>query len=165
MPRSKSTASNKGIDARGLNSSTLNQDPGADMKAVGSFLRGLASRVESDATLALQIQSALEESGLLERQGPAGGRKGKKAPGKNPAPPAPLATPPDPFRILREHGEKELRETLEKVDLDDLHAVVRTYRLDPARISSRWTRRERIIELIATQVVAQASVGQAFSRV
>jgi hypothetical protein len=165
MPRSKSTASNKGSDGNSLNSSSTSQDPGADMKAVGSFLRGLASRVESDAALALQIQSALEESGLLERRETTGGRKVKKAPVKNPTAPAPAATPPDPFRILREHGEKELRETLEKVDFDDLHAIVRTYRLDPARISSRWTRRERVIELIVTQVAAQASFGRAFSRV
>jgi hypothetical protein len=163
MPRSKSTARNKGSDANDLNSSSLSQDPVAETKAVGSFLRSLASRVESDAALALQIQGALEESGLLERREPAGGRKEKKAQVRNPA--APAATPLDPFRILREHGEKELREALETVGLDDLHAIVRTYRLDPARISSRWTRRERIVELIVTQVIAQASYGRAFSRV
>jgi hypothetical protein len=136
------------------------------MRAVGSFLRGLASRVEADAALALQIQSALEESGLLERSEPAGARKGKKAPAKDPAlPAAAVAAPPDPFRILREHGEIELRETLEKVELDGLHAIVRTYRLDPARISPRWTRRERVIELIVTQVIAHTNHGRAFSRV
>ena len=165
MPRSKSTASNKGSDGNSLNSSSMNQDPGADMKAVGSFLRSLASRVESDAALALQIQSALQESGLLERHETTGGRKAKKAPVKNPAASTSLATPPDPFKILRERGEKELRETLEKVELDDLHTIVRIYRLDPARISSRWTRCERVVELIVTQVVAQASFGRAFSRV
>jgi hypothetical protein len=138
------------------------------MKAIGSFLRGLASRVESDAALALQIQSALEESGLLERRESSGGQKGKRTRVKNLALPvaaAPVAAPPDPFRVLREHGEKELRETLEKVDIDHLHAIVRTYRLDPARISARWTRRERVIELIVTQVLAQAAHGRAFSRV
>ena len=165
MPRSKSTASSTGGEAESPNSSSLDQDTGADTQAVGSFLRSLASRVESDAALALQIQGALEESGLLERREAADSRKGKKARVKHPAVPAPVATPSDPFRILREHGEKELREELEKVDLGDLHAIVRTYRLDPARISSRWTRRERVIELIVTQVVAQASVGRAFSRV
>jgi hypothetical protein len=162
MPRSKSTASNNCGDANGLNSSSLNPDSGTDMKAVGSFLRGLASRVEHDPALAAQIQSALEESGLLERREAAGERKGKKkAPAKSTAMPA----PPDPFRILREHGETELREALENVDIDSLHAIVRTYRLDPARISARWTRRERVTQLIVTQVIAQASYGRAFSRV
>jgi hypothetical protein len=137
-----------------------------EKSAVGSFLRGLALRAEADATFAVHIQSALEESGLLgslesrEALRPSsrksGGRLGSP---KESKPIAPL----DPFQVFREQGDTGLRETLEKIDLEELHAIVRKYRLDPARVSSRWTRSERVIDLIVDQVMAYARHGQAFS--
>ncbi|HEY8322936.1 MAG TPA: hypothetical protein VIG77_00485 [Ktedonobacterales bacterium] len=50
-------------------------------------------------------------------------------------------------------------------DLPTLRAIVRERRLDPARISARWTARERVISLIVDQVKARANHGQAFRRV
>jgi len=151
-----------------------------EKNAVGSFLRGLARRAEADASLAVHIQSALEESGLLESAGSLespgsleprrpSGRKTDK-PGGRPGRPGSKkesnkpAAPVDPFQIFREQGVVALRETLEKIDLEELHAIVRKYRLDPGRISSRWTRNERVIDLIVDQVTAYARHGQAFSR-
>jgi hypothetical protein len=146
-----------------------NQEDGAEKlaprekQAVGSFLRGLALRAEADASFAVHVQSALEESGLLgslQSHRPAGrksgGRLGSK---KESKPTAPL----DPFQIVREQSIVALRETLQKLDVEELHAIVRKYRLDPARISSRWTRNERVIDLIVDQVTAYAKHGQAFS--
>ena len=135
-----------------------------EKNAVGSFLRGLARRAEADASLAVHIQSALEESGLLESlesHQPSRRKSGRSLGSPKESKPA---APLDPFQVLREQSIVALRETLEKLDLEELHAIVRKYRLDPARISSRWTRSERVIDLIVDQVTAYAKHGQAFSR-
>ncbi|HYM26651.1 MAG TPA: hypothetical protein VET66_00750 [Steroidobacteraceae bacterium] len=71
----------------------------------------------------------------------------------------------DPFALLRSGGEDGLRRALGVADVATLHRIVRTHRLDPARVSARWTARERLVELIVTQVRARASHGQAFARV
>ena len=60
-----------------------------------------------------------------------------------------------PFAVLRESGEPGLQQALAALDLASLKAIVRAYRLDPARISARWTAPERIIELIVEQAQAR----------
>jgi hypothetical protein len=159
-PRSNRSSSNRsefGVPDQDGSTGTLES---REKNAVGSFLRGLALRAEADASFAVQIQSALEESGLLESHRhtvrKSGGRPRSK---KESKPTAPL----DPFQVFREQGIVALRQTLEKIDLEELHAIVRRYRLDPARISSKWARNERVIELIVDQVTAHARHGQAFS--
>lgn len=143
--------------------------------AVGTFLRRLAERAERDPGFAAQVGTALRESGLLAHIAGAGGgvARGKK-PRTTPSAAhandaseasAPAAAPPDPFVLLREQGEAGLRSTLEALDLQTLRALVRTSRLDPARISARWNARERVIALIVSQVLARANHGKAFSHV
>ena len=152
--------------------------PPDDARAVAAFLRSLAKRVASDSVFAAQIAAALHESGLLTAEAvanlemPARGRGaragGSRRAGQADAAPAVLGddvTPPDPFALLRERGEPGLRAALETLDLASLRAIVRMHRLDPARISARWTTRERVIELIVTQVQARVNHGKAFSRV
>ena len=145
------------------NQQTNATDTEAEGQAVGQFLRGLATRAEADPALAAQIQGALQESGLLARKKNSSTAKGKAQP--TAAASTPAEAPPDPFQVLREHGEAGLRATLETFDLAALRVIVRTHRLDPARISARWNARERVIELIVTQVMARANHGKAFSRV
>ncbi len=139
---------------------------------VGTFLRNLAARADADAALATEIQAALAESGLLSssrhpRQTQKSQRKPEKA--VNAAPPAQsndtVVPSLDPFRVLRDHGEKGLHETLESLEIAQLRAIVRKHRLDPARISARWRDQERVIQLIVSQVKAQATYGKAFSHV
>ena len=138
------------------------------------FLRGLAARAEADPALAAAVYAALEESELLAgahsvAEGPAGGRSrvaARPPRGKTPSPPpgeAALAL--DPFVVYREHGEGALRTALEGLDVAALHALIRARRLDPARISTRWTAPERLVALIVQQVQARASIGRAFAQV
>ncbi len=149
------------------NQNATSTDTEGQGQAVGQFLRGLATRAEADPALAAQIQGALQESGLLAQHEQARKKSGGAAKGKAQptAASAPAETPPDPFQALREHGEAGLRATLESLDLAALRTIVRTHRLDPARISARWNARERVIELIVTQVIARANQGKAFSHV
>jgi hypothetical protein len=134
--------------------------------AIGAFLRALAQRAERDAAFAQGVAEALAESGL---QAPAAARRAPARVARSGSAGATQAGAPadtlDPFAALRSGGEDGLRAALGAVEVPDLHRIVRTHRLDPARISARWTTRERLVELIITQVRARASHGQAFARV
>jgi hypothetical protein len=143
--------------------------------AVGTFLRNLAHRAETNSDLAREIRTALTESGLLassdrpRQERAIKARHDKRDQAKEPVHPdggdvtSPI--PLDPFRVLRDQGEKGLQDALEPLDLAELRALVRRHRLDPARISARWSQRERVIQLIVSQVRAYAGYGTAFSHV
>lgn len=142
--------------------------PPADTSAA-AFLRALAQRAEADPAFATQLRAALDESGLTSEQGvaqstPAKGARARGVARAGAAAPAGEA-PPDPFTIYRTQGEERLRATLDGLDLAVLRAIVRAHRLDPARISARWTARERVAALIVDQVKARANHGRAFERI
>ncbi len=135
--------------------------PTATAAAIAGFLCALAERAERDATFAQGLAQALAESGLL----PSASRRPPRRATKQVSEPDPLAPVLDPFAALRTGGEEGLRAALAALEVATLHRIVRQYRLDPARISARWTTRERLIELIVAQARARASHGQAFARV
>ncbi len=58
-----------------------------------------------------------------------------------------------------------MRTVLEAQNVTTLRALIRSHRLDPARISARWTAPDRLIALIVQQVRASANIGKAFARV
>ena len=156
-----------------------------ETQALGAFLRGIADRAESDPAFAATLTTVAQESGVTRLVGgssaPSVGQEEKppgppKAKAKGRAAkagsqhdptqsPPPTTEPPDPFRLMRDAGEVELRATLDALDLTALRQIVRSHRLDPARISARWTTRERIISLIVDQVRARLNHGRSFERV
>jgi len=167
MSRAKSTsASNTSANSDAV--------PQAELAA---FLRGLAARAEADPAFAAQLDTALRESGLLDRPLAAHAHEAPAAPGRRRAGSRPRdavrdtwqqlagSDLPDPFALLRDRGEAGLRASLDALDLPALRALVRVHRLDPARISARWTARDRVVALIVAQVRARADLGKAFSRV
>jgi hypothetical protein len=140
--------------------------------AVSAWLQSLATRAESDPAFAAQMLAALRESGLMgalpaEQPEPRGAvrRPRTRSAPRSAAVPASEAPPPDPFSVYRSHGEAGLRAMLDGLELASLRVIVRERRLDPARISARWTTRERVIALIVDQVKARANHGHAFERV
>lgn len=136
-----------------------------EAEAAGKLLRELADRAERDPAFGQQIAEAVRASGLLGTDQPA---KKPPAPRKKAGAKRPPAAPgelPDPFQVLRQHGEDGLRAQLAQLDLASLRQIVRTHRLDPARISARWTATDRVIALIVEQVRARANHGRAFERI
>jgi hypothetical protein len=143
--------------------------------AVTAFLRELAARAEADRAFGAHLLEAVQASGLatLLAEGsrtsavtptapPA--RTGKGAEALGPA--ASVAAGGfDPFVVLRERGESGLRAALAGLDLASLRQLVRTHRLDPNRVSARWSAHERVVALIVDQVRARANHGKAFARV
>jgi hypothetical protein len=144
---------------------------GNDAERVAAFLRSLATQAEGDAELAGKLQAALEESGLAPAAKAGKATRAAKRPTGAPARQAaathvPLADAPlDPFAVYRERGEEALRSALAEQDLAALRGLIRAHRLDPARISARWTVPERLIALILQQVQARANIGKAFAHI
>jgi hypothetical protein len=147
--------------SRGKSSS--GQHPGHDdAEAAGKLLRELADRAERDPAFGQQIAEAMRASGLLDAKAKPPATR-KKASAKRQS--ATSAELPDPFQVLRQHGEDGLRAQLAQLDLAALRQIVRAHRLDPARISARWTAADRVIALIVEQVRARANHGRAFERI
>ena len=146
MPRAK-----RPIDTSEGTSAT----PTAETRALIETLRAVAAQIEADPALATRLMA-----------GPAVKTESGETAQAIPRPAREVVAPPlDPFAVLRQSGEQGLREALVALDLASLKAIARAYRLDPARISARWTAPERIIELIVEQAQARLNHGRAFERV
>lgn len=139
-----------------------------DLSMVAGFLRRLAERVERDPAFGSAVAAVLTESGLLTLP-PASRGRGSASSGARAtaqaAFPEGAAPGMDPFAVRRQRGEDGLRTALDELDVTALHQLVRAHRLDPARVSSRWTNRQRLIALIIDQVRARADHGKAFARI
>jgi hypothetical protein len=138
-----------------------------DAEAVARLLRELAERAERDPAFGIQLAEAVRSSGLLDTTSPqplatASPRKKPANDAKRLAATASIL--PDPFKVLRKDGEDGLRAQLAQLDVAALRQIVRVHRLDPARISARWTATDRVIALIVEQVRARANHGRAFER-
>jgi hypothetical protein len=147
-------------------------EPAAEAEKVASFLRDLAARAERDPGLATTLAASLSASGLLVSPGATKSRARSASPRVTQSEAntrgklrVAHAESPDPFALYRSEGESGLRTALEALDLDSLRAIVKARRLDPARVSARWTARERVITLILDQVKARLNHGRAFERV
>ncbi|HEY7342335.1 MAG TPA: hypothetical protein VH591_15770 [Ktedonobacterales bacterium] len=136
-----------------------------DAEAAARLLRELAERAERDPSFGMQLAEAVRSSGLLDTPSPQSLASARKKPVKSAKrPTATAADLPDPFQVLRQHGEDALRDQLARLDIASLRQIVRAHRLDPARISARWTATDRVITLIVDQVRARANLGRAFER-
>jgi inactivated superfamily I helicase len=126
-----------------------------EAQALVETLRAVASQIEADPTLAVRLMAGTAATAEHEAPAQATPRPAREV----------VAPPLDPFTVLRQSGEQGLQEALASLDLASLKAIVRAYRLDPARISARWTTPERIVELIVEQAQARLNHGRAFERV
>jgi hypothetical protein len=137
---------------------------GDQAEAAGKLLRELAERAERDPDFGAQIAAAVRASGLLDVvQAPEAPRAKSGATSKHTR--RDTDEMPDPFHMFRQHGDAGLRSHLEQLDIAALRQIVRAHRLDPARISARWTNRDRVVSLIVDQVRARSNHGRAFDRV
>jgi hypothetical protein len=145
MPRVKRPAER----AEGVSAS-----PTAETRALVETLRAVALQIEADPTLATRLMGGAATRAEHETLAQAAPRTAREV----------VAPPLDPFATRRQSGEQGLQAALAALDLTSLKAIVRAYRLDPARISARWAPK-RIIELIVEQVTARLNQGRAFERV
>ncbi|HEY7021937.1 MAG TPA: hypothetical protein VH349_12535 [Ktedonobacterales bacterium] len=129
--------------------------PIAETRALIDTLRAVASQIEADPALAARLVAEPAMKGEYEAPTQTTLRPAREV----------VAPPLDPFAVLRQSGEQGLQQALASLDIASLKAIVRAYRLDPARLSARWTAPGRIIELIVEQAQARLNHGRAFERV
>lgn len=143
--------------------------PTEEQRRVVAFLRGLADQAERDESFAATLGRLLCDAGLLTIEGidPAQPPRAvkKRSARAQASEAAREGSPLDPFAVMRVDGEGGLRSRLEALDIAALRQVVRAHRLDPARISARWTVRERVVSLIVDQTRARVNHGRAFTHV
>jgi hypothetical protein len=135
--------------------SRASEAPTAETRALVEKLRAVASQIEADSALAARLMAGVVTKAESGETAQTVSRLTREV----------VAPPLDPFAVLRESGEQRLKEALAALDIVSLKAIVRAYRLDPARISARWTTPERVIELIVEQARARLNHGRAFERV
>lgn len=138
-------------------------DEQQEIAAARAFVRALAAHAEHDATFAAALARILRESDITVRAAARTASDTRAAvPSRAQDDPGSL---PDPFRLLHQGGEEHLRSVLRQQSVHTLHGIVRAHRLDPARISARWSTADRLVALIVEQVCARAARGRAFEHV
>ena len=70
----------------------------------------------------------------------------------------------NPFEYLRENGENQLYEKLNKMDVSNLITIIKNYGLDPSRKSHKWRDKEKISNFILERVKNKSTQGDVFSK-
>lgn len=127
------------------------------------LIRVVIDEAESNPNFAAALSSALDPLATKRRpnKDEVSGQKvdGDVRRGKNRRAPAAL----DPVQVVRE-GEPALRNSLEKLSLDQLRDIVAEYGFDPGRLVMKWTTPERVVDRIVEMSIARAHKGSAFRK-
>lgn len=119
----------------------------------------IAEQAESDPKFAEQIEELLNISNR--------GSKSKVRPNKlgdeqSPKINMPIGSAQDPFEVFRSADYHGFLSWLESLPVDELREIVRQQRFDPSRLSDRWKKKARFIELISERVWARSRQGDTF---
>src|SRR5215831_3105136 len=101
------------------------ETPTNETQALVKTLRAVASQVEADPTFAARLMAGTAIMAEHDASSLSPPRPAREI----------VAPPLDPFAVLRQSDEQGLQQALASLDLASLKAIVRAYRLDPARIS------------------------------
>lgn len=69
----------------------------------------------------------------------------------------------DPFAVYQE-GEDALRTRLTSLGLDELKDIVAEHGMDPSKVSMKWKKAERLVDLVVATVRERLEKGDAFGR-
>lgn len=69
----------------------------------------------------------------------------------------------NPISLAANEGIDRLAEELEKLEIDQLVAVIKKYGLDKTRRSYKWKTKEKLVSLIKEKVSASSTRGDVFS--
>jgi hypothetical protein len=69
---------------------------------------------------------------------------------------------PDPFEAWSRLGPDDFNDWLQALSIEQLRAIVRENRFDTSRLSDKWKKREKFIELIAAAVASRSAHGDVF---
>lgn len=105
----------------------------------------IIKEVKTNEEFAKKIEAALEKEAVEIKA---------KRRGRQPA----LINP----NIVVERGEDILKEELEKLEVAQLKDVICQYTMDPAKLTSRWKSKEKLMNYITEVTLARNKKGDAF---
>ncbi len=111
----------------------------------------LAREAESNPRLAGQIARILDGDEALTAAPERAGRRGRRNPGVV-----------DPFLVLRERGEANLRVELAGLSDEQLKDIIAEHMLDSSKLAMKWKAKERLVDLILSSVASRSRKGDAF---
>lgn len=71
----------------------------------------------------------------------------------------------DIYEIFSNGGESVLREKLDSLDIEILRQIIGQNSLDSSKLSRKWRKKERLINLIVEKVLVRSEKGHAFKSV
>ena len=114
-------------------------------KKVANLLRSIARKIEKNPELLDDLNLTIEEV-------PISMREKKKS----------NVIEMNVFEIYSEKGEDGLILELEKLSVSQLKNIIRQNGFDPTKLSEKWRKKDRLIDLIVSKVKSRSEKGQVF---
>lgn len=125
----------------------LDNDEMEKAKKLANILKILAKKVVENPNLLADLDLAAEDIPDI---------KPKKKQEKN------ILIDFNIYQIFSNGGEKALREKLDPFDITVLRQIISQNSLDSSRLSRKWRKKEKLINLIVEKVAARSEKGNAF---
>ena len=114
-------------------------------KKVANLLRSIAIKIEKNPEFLNDLNLTIEEV-------PTPKKKKRKSKG----------TEINIFEIYSDKGKDGLILELEKLSVSQLKDIIRQNGFDPTKLSEKWRKKDRLIDLIVSKVKSRSEKGQVF---
>jgi hypothetical protein len=116
-------------------------------KRLADFLKLLAKKIIEHPNILADLDLEIEDVPIIKQKK----RKGKVA-----------SLDLNIYQIFSDSGESGLRRTLESLDMEILKQIISYNSLDSSKLSRKWRKKDRLINLIVERVVTRSEKGTAF---
>jgi hypothetical protein len=114
-------------------------------KKVANLLRLIAEKIERHPELLKDLNLTMEEVPIAEKK--------KKTS---------TVVEINVFEIYSEKGEEGLKSELEKLSIPQLNHIIRQNVFDPTKLSEKWKKKDKLIDLIVNKVKSRTEKGRVF---
>jgi hypothetical protein len=114
-------------------------------KKVANLLRLIAEEIERHPELLKDLNLTMEEVPIAEKK--------KKTS---------TVVEMNVFEIYSEKGEEGLKSELEKLSIPQLNYIIRQNVFDPTKLSQKWKKKDKLIDLIVNKVKSRTEKGRVF---
>lgn len=114
-------------------------------KKVANLLRLIAEKIERHPELLNDLNLTMEEVPISEKK--------KKTS---------TVVEINVFEIYSEKGEEGLKSELEKLSIPQLNYIIRQNVFDPTKLSEKWKKKDKLIDLIVNKVKSRTEKGRVF---
>jgi len=124
-----------------------NEDDVQKAKRLANFLKLLAKKIVEHPNILADLDLEIEDVPIIKQ------KKGKEKG---------ASVDLNIYQIFSDSGESGLRRTLDSLDIEILKQVISYNSLDSSKLSRKWRKKDRLINLIVEKVEARSEKGIAF---